>query len=250
MKVDISKTKANLIQWIRDWFSSNGNNETKAILGISGGKDSSICAALLKEALGKDRVIGILMPNGTQSDINDSIELVNYLGIANYTINIGNAYDAITDELSSKLNLDLTSQYKTNTPSRLRMVSLYSAAALIGNCRVCNTGNLSEAMIGYTTLYGDYAGDFAPISRLTKSEVVSIGDALGLPYHLVHKVPGDGMSGKTDEDNIGFSYDELDDYIRNKVRGKCFAAIDAKIKASQFKRDILKVPAFENIIWE
>lgn len=251
MKVNISKTKNNLIKWIRDWFDANGNKETKAILGISGGKDSSICAALLKEALGKDRVIGVLMPNNVQSDINDSKALVEYLGIKSYIINIGDAFNAITNEITNKIDMDeLSSQYKTNTPSRLRMTTLYGVAALLGNARICNTGNYSEAMIGYTTLYGDFAGDFAPISKLTKSEVVAIGDELGLPQYLVHKAPGDGMSGKTDEDNIGFTYDELDDYLRNNIKGDNFNLINNKIKASQFKRDILKVPAFNNIDWE
>lgn len=251
MSINVSETKDNLIKWIRDWFNANGNEKTIAVLGISGGKDSSICAALLKEALGKDRVVGVLMPNSIQSDIQDSNDLIKYLGIKSYTINIGTAFSSITDEITSKLNInELSSQYKTNTPSRLRMVTLYGVAALLGNARICNTGNYSEAMIGYTTLYGDFAGDFAPISKLTKSEVVSIGDELGLPKHLVHKAPGDGMSGKTDEDNIGFTYDELDDYLRNNIKGKNFDLIDNRIKSSQFKRDILNVPAFNNIEWD
>lgn len=252
MIIDIKKTKENLICWIREWFSKNGNDNTCAILGISGGKDSTICAALLAEALGKDRVIGVLMPNNIQSDISDSLELVNHLGIKNITINIGNTYNELTNEIESKLNassLDYltTSQYKTNTPARLRMVTLYGVGAMIGNTRVCNTGNLSEAMVGYTTLYGDFAGDFALLNHLTKSEVVLLGDELDLPKHLVHKAPGDGMSGKTDEDNLGFTYDELDNYIRNNKEGKNIELIKSRISQMAFKRRILSLPSFNQV---
>ena len=255
MKVNIKETKKNLINWIREWFSKNGNNETMAVLGISGGKDSTICAALLAEALGPDRVLGVLMPNNVQSDINDSKAVVEHLGIKSVIINIGNTYNALTTEIEEKLenaNLpnELTAQYKTNTPSRLRMVTLYGVGAIIGNTRVCNTGNLSEAMIGYTTLYGDFAGDFALINKLTKSEVVQIGDELDLPSYLVHKAPGDGMSGKTDEDNIGFTYDELDAYIRNGEKGPKFEMIDKKIKSMSFKRKVLNLPSFDQIVEE
>jgi NAD+ synthase len=255
MKVNIKETKKNLVNWIREWFSKNGNNETIAVLGISGGKDSTICAALLAEALGPDRVLGVLMPNNVQSDINDSKAVVEHLGIKSVIVNIGTTYNALTSEIEEKLenvglSNELTAQYKTNTPSRLRMVTLYGVGAIIGNTRVCNTGNLSEAMIGYTTLYGDFAGDFALINKLTKSEVVQIGDELDLPSYLVHKAPGDGMSGKTDEDNIGFTYDELDAYIRNGVKGPKFELIDKKVKSMAFKRKVLNLPSFDQIVEE
>ena len=255
MKVNIKETKNNLINWIREWFSKNGNSQTMAVLGISGGKDSTICAALLAEALGPDRVLGVLMPNNIQSDIADSKAVVEHLGIKSVVINIGTTYQSITNEIEEKLgnanlNNELTPQYKTNTPSRLRMVTLYGVGAIIGNTRICNTGNLSEAMIGYTTLYGDFAGDFALINKLTKSEVVQIGDELDLPSYLVHKAPGDGMSGKTDEDNIGFTYDELDAYIRDGIKGPKFEMIEKKIKSMEFKRKVLNLPSFDQIVEE
>lgn len=255
MKVDIRKTKDNLIEWIKEWFNKNGNDQTVAVLGISGGKDSTICAALLKEALGPERVVGVLMPNNVQSDIADSKALVEFLGIKSMIVNIGQTYESITKEINDSfsktdLKYEQTPQYKTNTPARLRMVTLYGVGAMLGNSRVCNTGNLSEAMIGYTTLYGDFAGDFALISKLTKSEVVKIGDALGLPRYLVHKAPGDGMSGKTDEDNIGFTYDELDDLIRNGTKGPNYEIIDKRIKSMEFKRKMLTIPFFDKIVEE
>ena len=255
MKVNIKETKNNMIKWIREWFSKNGNDETIAVLGISGGKDSTICAALLVEALGKERVLGVLMPNSVQSDIDDSKALVEHLGIKSVIINIGTTYNSLTSEIQEKLTsndlpYELSAQYKTNTPSRLRMVTLYGVGAILGNTRICNTGNLSEAMIGYTTLYGDFAGDFALINKLTKSEVVQIGDELDLPKYLVHKAPGDGMSGKTDEDNIGFTYDELDAYIRNGVEGPNNEVIKRRIKSMEFKRKVLNLPSFDQIIEE
>jgi NAD+ synthase len=255
MKVNIKETKKNMINWIREWFSKNGNDETIAVLGISGGKDSTICAALLVEALGKERVLGVLMPNSVQSDIDDSKALVEHLGIKSVIINIGTTYNSLTSEIQEKLTSndlpsELSAQYKTNTPSRLRMVTLYGVGAILGNTRICNTGNLSEAMIGYTTLYGDFAGDFALINKLTKSEVVQIGDELDLPKYLVHKAPGDGMSGKTDEDNIGFTYDELDAYIRNGVEGPNNEVIKRRIKSMEFKRKVLNLPSFDQIIEE
>ena len=255
MKVNIKETKNNMINWIRDWFSKNGNDQTIAVLGISGGKDSTICAALLTEALGKERVLGVLMPNSVQSDIDDSKALVKHLGIKSVIINIGTTFNSLTNEIQEKLNendfdSELSAQYKTNTPSRLRMVTLYVVGAILGNTRICNTGNLSEAMIGYTTLYGDFAGDFALINKLTKSEVVQIGDELDLPKYLVHKAPGDGMSGKTDEDNIGFTYDELDAYIRNGIIGPNNEVIKRRIKSMEFKRKVLNLPSFDQIVEE
>ena len=200
------------INWIKDYFKDNPDG--KAIIGISGGKDSTIAAALCVEALGADRVIGVMMPNGAQNDINDSYEVVRILGIEPIEINIGRAYKALTDILKLEYGVDiLPSIVTTNTPARIRMTTLYMVAGMYPNSRVVNTCNRSEDYVGYSTKYGDAAGDFSPLGNLTVREVLSIGDELDLPKHLVHKTPSDGMCGKTDEDNLGFTYDELDDYI-------------------------------------
>ena len=212
---DAKKVKDELVQWIRDWFAVNGP-ECNAVVGISGGKDSSVVAALCVEALGKDRVIGVMMPCGVQSDIDKSIELVEWLGIKNYTVNIGGAvadligrmYDA-TSELTS-------TQTRTNLPPRIRMATLYAISQSV-NGRVSNNCNLSEDYVGYSTRWGDSVGDFAPLADLTVTEVKAIGYELGLPADLIEKVPSDGLCGKTDEDNLGFSYDTLDRYIRTRV---------------------------------
>lgn len=210
----MSNTQA-CIQWIREYFKNNSDG--KAIIGISGGKDSTIAAALCVEALGADRVIGVLMPNGRQKDIDDSYEVCEILNIKNYRIDIGSAVNALCHSIDYEYDWDYNClnnpMIKTNLPARIRMTTLYAFAALYPNSRVVNTCNRSEDYVGYSTKYGDAAGDFSPLGNLTVREVLEIGDELGLPRHLVHKTPSDGMCGKTDEDNLGFTYAELDDYL-------------------------------------
>ncbi len=208
---NVEKTTTDLIQWVKDYFDTSASPDTKAVIGISGGKDSSVAAAVCVKALGKERVIGILMPKGEQHDIDCSQLLVDTLGIEHYTINIGSTVDAFTAEFES--HMPMNSQAVINTPPRIRMTTLYAAAACL-NGRVVNTCNLSEDWVGYSTKHGDAAGDFSPLSMLTVTEILQIGDYLGLPESLVHKVPIDGLCGKTDEENLGFSYAELDTYIR------------------------------------
>lgn len=207
------KTKAQAcIQWIQEYYKDNPDG--KAVIGISGGKDSTIAAALCVEALGANRVIGVMIPNGYQSDIEDAEEVCELLNIRSLTINIADAYSAIYKEISDSTNIYvLNGLFRTNTPARLRMTVLYGIAACYPNSRVVNTCNRSEDYVGYSTKYGDAAGDFSPLGNLTVREVLEIGDELGLPEHLVHKAPSDGMCGKTDEDNLGFTYEQLDDYI-------------------------------------
>ncbi len=208
---DAEKVTENLVNWVKTYFEENASPDTKAVIGISGGKDSSVAAAVCVKALGKDRVIGVLMPQGEQSDISCSHLLVNTLGIKSYTINIGETVSTFMNEFSK--SLEPTSQATINTPPRIRMTTLYAVAASVGG-RVVNTCNLSEDWVGYSTKFGDSAGDFSVLADLTVTEVLQVGDLLGLPAELVHKVPSDGLCGKTDEDNLGFKYAELDRYIR------------------------------------
>lgn len=202
------KVKNDCVAWIRQFFAENGT-DCNAVLGISGGKDSSIVAALCVEALGKDRVIGVLMPNGEQADINMSYKLVNHLGIKHFVVNIHAALEGIKDAIP----MELSEQARINLPPRIRMSTLYAVSQCC-NGRVANTCNLSEDWVGYSTRYGDSVGDFSPLSRLTVQEVKEIGRLLDLPAELIDKVPADGLCGKTDEDNLGFTYAELDRYIR------------------------------------
>ena len=215
---DVEKTKNEVVQWIRDFFEKNGPG-CNAIIGISGGKDSSVVAGLCVEALGKDRVIGVLMPCGVQKDISASRKLVDHLGIANIEVNVEATVNGLTEaivngKVTGMKPVEFSAQTKTNLPPRIRMSTLYAVSQSM-NGRVANTCNLSEDWVGYSTRYGDAAGDFSPLAKLTVTEVKAIGHALGLPYDLVEKTPIDGLySGKTDEDNLGFTYAMLDKYIR------------------------------------
>ena len=242
MEFNAKKVKDDIVEWIRDWFNNNGK-DANAVLGISGGKDSSVVAALCVEALGKDRVIGVLMPNGNQHDIDVSKALVKHLDIKSYEINIEKAYSGLMGELEEKLG-EVSRQTVMNLPARLRMSTVYAVSQSV-NGRVANTCNLSEDWVGYSTRYGDSVGDFSPLSRLTVAEVKEIGRVLGLPSMFVDKVPIDGLCGKTDEDNLGFSYATLDKYIRTGIceDGEIKAKIDRMHKNNLFKLELM--PVFE-----
>ena len=234
------KVKNECVEWIREFFEKNGPG-CNAVIGISGGKDSSIASALCVEALGKDRVIGVLMPQGEQHDIDKAYMLVNHLGIKHYEINVKNAVESIINEFPD--SLPISEQTRINISPRIRMTTLYAVSQSL-NGRVCNTCNLSEDWVGYSTRYGDAAGDFSPMSNLTVTEVKEIGYLLGLPKELVDKVPIDGLCGKTDEENLGFTYAELDIYIRTgKIEDEAKKElIDRRHKANLFKLSMM--PAF------
>ena len=244
---DAKTVKDQVVQWIRDWFEQNGPG-CNAVIGISGGKDSSVVAALCAEALGTDRVIGVTMPNGVQPDIDDSMKLINHLGIRHVNLNIGSAYKALMGEVEKELmdsqNAVVSRQTVINMPPRLRMTTLYAISQSL-NGRVANTCNLSEDWVGYSTRYGDAAGDFSPLGGLTVQEVKAIGKELGLPIDLVDKTPSDGLSGKSDEDNLGFTYAILDRYIRSGVCED--PAIKAKIDDKHVKNlfKLQPIPHFE-----
>ena len=210
---DVKKATNDCVQWIKDFFEQNGK-DCMAVVGISGGKDSSVVAALCVEALSKDRVIGVLMPQGEQSDIEYSKMLVDFLDITRITCNIEGAVNEVLESFEGVVSP--TPQTTTNLPARIRMATLYAISQSV-NGRVANTCNLSENWVGYATKYGDAAGDFSPLSQLTVTEVKAIGRELGLPSELVDKTPTDGLCGKTDEDNLGFTYAELDAYIRDGI---------------------------------
>ena len=212
-KFDVVDATEKCVAWIRDFFEKNGP-DSPAVLGISGGKDSSVVAALCVKALGKDRVFGVMMPQGDQFDIDYSIDLCNFLGIKSCTVNIKDAVDGVVRGIGDQIALNR--QSLTNLPARIRMSTVYAVSQSI-NGRVANTCNLSEDWVGYSTRYGDSVGDFSPLSCFTVDEVIKIGRYIGLPEKFVVKPPIDGLSGKTDEDNLGFSYAVLDKYIREGV---------------------------------
>lgn len=241
MEFNVNLQLAGLLEWMDQQMKNCGGKT--AVIGISGGKDSSVVAALCVKALGKDRVIGVLMPCGEQSDIDMAKLLVKHLGIRHYIINIRDAVEG----LKKNLPFELSVQTVTNIPPRVRMTTLY-AVAQSHNGRVANTCNLSEDWVGYSTRYGDAAGDFSPCSYLTVDEVKQVGRYLGLPDILVDKVPTDGLCGKTDEDNLGFTYAELDRYIRTGVIEDPAKKrmIDERHERNLFKLRLM--PAFEPVI--
>lgn len=245
-KIDVEYEVESLIEWIREYFVENGPN-SKAIIGISGGKDSTVAAALLVRALGPDNVIGVLMPQGDQKDIKDSYRVCDILGIKYYVVNIEDICDSLYNGLKV-VDLIPTNQVLTNTPSRIRMSVLYAIAAIVGG-RVANTCNYSEDYIGYSTKYGDLAGDFSILQNYCVREVIEIGDYLGLPYELVHKTPADGMCGLSDEENLGFTYEELDNWIidgkvENYEKYKLFTV---KHENSRHKITSVRLPAKEPV---
>lgn len=237
------EVKNQCVAWIRDFFEKNGKG-CNAIVGISGGKDSSVVAALCVEALGRDRVIGVLMPLGEQKDISYAELLCEHLNIQHYKMPLDGAVGGMYESLTEHINV--SRQAQINLPARIRMAMLYAVSQSL-NGRVANTCNLSEDWVGYATRYGDAAGDFSPLSRLTVTEVKAIGRELGLPKALVEKTPTDGLCGKTDEDNLGFTYEVLDRYIRTGeiADREVKAKIDEMHEKNLFKLQLM--PSFE---WE
>ena len=239
MAFNVAKVTDDLVKWLNDWFDENGPG-CNAVIGISGGKDSSVTAALCVKALGADRVIGVLMPNGEQYDINVSEALVKHLGIRSYVVNIKDAYDGVVNAAKAA-GVELSSQSYINLAPRIRMSTLYAVSQSY-NGRVINTCNLSEDWVGYSTRYGDSVGDVCPLGKLTVAEVKEMGTYLGLPDMFVHKVPSDGLCGKTDEDNLGFTYAVLDRYIRTGEIDdpETKALIDRKHKMNLFKLELMQ----------
>lgn len=240
---DAKKVKNEIVEWIRNWFEQNGK-DCMAVVGISGGKDSSVVAALCVEALGKDRVFGVMMPQGEQSDIEYSKMLVDFLDITRITCNIKGAVNEVLESFEGVVSP--TPQTTTNLPARIRMATLYAISQSV-NGRVANTCNLSENWVGYATKYGDAAGDFSPLSQLTVTEVKAIGRELGLPSELVDKTPTDGLCGKTDEDNLGFTYAELDAYIRDGIEPN--EEVKTKID-SMHEKNLFKLQPMPSFVYQ
>lgn len=239
--------KDNLIGWIQDYFRNNGNEKTIAVVGISGGIDSSVVAALCVEALGKDKVLGVQLPQGIQHDFDIGTKVIDHLGIKQMVYNIGPVIDTMYMQaaLFETFAKDLNEVVRFNTPARIRMTVLYMIAAQFGG-RVANTCNLSETYVGYDTKWGDNAGDFAPIQMFTKTEVRELAKLLNLPDDIVNKIPEDGMCGLTDEDRFGFTYEQLDAYIRgDEIDYKVMVKIQEMHEKARHKIEAVNIPCFQ-----
>lgn len=240
---DAKKVKNEIVEWIRDWFEQNGK-DCNAIVGVSGGVDSSVATALCVEALGKDRVFGVKMPCGEQPDIEYANMLIKHLGITSYTMNIWDAVTAIDNQFPT--DVEVSKQTAINLPPRIRMATLYAISQSL-NGRVVNTCNMSESYVGFDTRYGDSAGDLSPLANLTKTEVIALAKELGLPDELVHKTPQDGLTGLTDEQSFGFSYAELDAYIRDGIEPN--EEVKAKID-SMHEKNLFKLQPMPSFVYQ
>ena len=252
MKFDAERVKNEIVEWIRKWFQENGPG-CNAVIGISGGKDSSVAAALCVEALGKDRVYGIRMPNGIQYDIADAKRVCEHLGIHSFDCDISKAYKAICDEIGWAIyamsNMKVTEpseQTKINLPPRIRMATLYAVSQSL-NGRVVCTDNFSESWVGYSTRWGDNVGDFAPLADLTSDEVIAVGEACGLPDWAIHKTPADGLTGKSDEDNFGFTYATLNKYLRT---GYCYEPGALEKISTLHRRNVFKTELIPRFVYK
>lgn len=250
---NVEEQTEKVIDWTRNWMNEKGE-DSKAIIGISGGIDSSTVAAILEKAIGKERIIAIKLPCGVQKDIDYSNKLIEHLGLTSFEINIGEAYNLLTKEIRKVSKNGETfpcSAYSTNTPARLRMTTLFGVAAIVGNGYVAGTGNLTEDVVGYSTFYGDGAASFDPILLFTKKEVIEIAKYLGLPKELYEKTPIDGMSlnddgsYKSDEQKLGFTYEEVGNTIRTGNRGEHYDKILNMFNKNKFKNEIVKLPHYE-----
>ena len=240
---DAKKVKNEIVEWIRDWFEQNGK-DCNAIVGVSGGIDSSVVTALCVKALGKDRVFGIKMPCGEQPDIEHANMLIKHLEIKSYTMNIWDAVIGIDNQFPT--DIEVSKQTTINLPPRIRMATLYAISQSL-NGRVINTCNMSESYVGFDTIFGDSAGDMSPLANLTKTEVIALAKELNLPDTLVHKIPQDGLTGLTDEQSFGFSYAELDAYIRDEIEPS--KEVKAKID-SMHEKNLFKLQPMPSFVYQ
>ena len=253
---NVAEQTRRCVEWTREHVNAI-SPKAKVVIGVSGGKDSSCCAAILCEAIGKDRVLGVMMPNGNQVDIADSKSLIAHLGIESMEINIADAVNGLTGQISAQFpGQELTQGYLTNTPARIRMATLFGIAAQLGDALVVNTCNRSEDCVGYSTLFGDNAGVFSPVCKLTTEEVIAIGDQLGLPSNLTHKMPTDGMSLNADgslmgdEAKLGVTYHEINTIIRTGEKTEHYDRVLSLYKRSQFKLDIVRMPGYDPDLYD
>ena len=228
----------NVIDWTRDFFNRVG--KTDAVLGISGGKDSSVVAAICAVALGKEHVHGVLLPCGIQKDISCSYQLVDHLGIS---YDVQDIETLVKESLALVPGADKSYDAKTNVGARLRTNQIMVTAQTNG-WLMANTCNRSENIVSYATLWGDTCGSFAPIDMLTTEEVIEIGDDLGLPYELTHKTPIDGLQPLSDEEKLGFTYHEVNELIRKGIQGPNYDKIIRAYNAGKFKLETIRIQHF------
>lgn len=229
----------NVVNWVKDFFEKVG--KTDAVLGISGGKDSSVVAAICVAALGKEHVHGVLLPCGIQKDISDSYKLVDHLGI---DYDVQDIETLVKESLALVEGANNSYDAKTNVGARIRTNQIMVTAQTHGWI-MANTCNRSENCLSWASIWGDSVGSFSPLDMLTTEEVIEIGDDLGLPYELTHKVPIDGLQPLSDEEKFGFSYHEVNELIRHGIRGEHYDKIIQMYNNGKFKMEMIRLPHFD-----
>lgn len=240
--IDYNKILEDLTTWTAAKMKSAGGS--KAVLGISGGKDSSVTAALMVRVLGADNVIGVMMPDKVQADIEDSEAIIRHLGIAAFKADISGITGSYHQLLEDLMPDQISKQTRLNLPPRVRMTLLYAISQSIPQSLVINTSNMSEDWVGYATIYGDTAGAFSPLGMLTTQDVIELGLRMGVPERFLVKPPSDGLTGRTDEDVLGVTYPSINRYIRTgEVTPEAKEIIDRLHRQSRFK--FLPIPMFD-----
>ena len=244
MVKDIEKEVQNIEKWILEYVENA--HADGVVVGNSGGKDSATVIALATKALGKDKVLTVGMPcESIKEDLNDARLVAKTFGVKMVEIDLTNTFKLLKNEINENIAIKISNEAEINIKPRLRMITLYGIAQTYGYL-VLGTGNLCEAMVGYTTKWGDNAYDFNPIANFTVNEVLKIGEMLGVPDKIIHKAPNDGLGGKTDEEKMQIKYSEIAEYIENgKTDEKQMEKIEKKYLASMHKREKTPIYNFE-----
>lgn len=239
----------NAIRWIKQYVEKTGAKGI--VVGNSGGKDSATVIGMATKAIGKERVVAISMPcYSNRDDFEDAKLVADTFGVKFLTVDLSNCYEEMEREIKSELSKieikELSKEATINIKPRLRMTTLYGIAQTLGYL-VIGTGNLCEAMVGYTTKWGDSASDFNPIGNFTVEEVLEIGKYIGVPEKILKKAPNDGLGGQTDEEKMGITYHQIAEMIETGDTEDKLAKqkILKKCQYSKHKREPIPVYSFE-----
>lgn len=243
-KQALEKEAQNAIIWIREYVEKTGANGI--VIGNSGGKDSATVLAMAVEAIGREKVLSVAMPCfSKQTDLEDAKLVADVFEVPLLKVDLSNTYQEMEKEINCQIPQSLTKEAIVNMKPRLRMTTLYSIAQTLGYL-VIGTGNLCEAMVGYTTKWGDNSSDFNPIGNFTVEEVLAIGRMLEVPENILKKAPSDGLGEKTDEEKMGIQYSQIEEMIETGTTDeKAKQEIIRRYQSSKHKRRIVPIYTFE-----
>jgi NAD+ synthase len=238
-----------VVRWLREKLADSGCQGV--VLGLSGGLDSAVVAGLCHKAFPeRSRRIGATLPcNSNPLDEEHAKLVADTFDMPFYRLSLESPMVALTASYNAVCGTALTTIVKANMKARLRMVTLY-AIANARNFLVLGTGNLDELLLGYFTKHGDGGCDLAPLAELTKGEVRTLAKTLGVPEVIIAKAPSAGLwEGQTDEGEMGFTYEQLDDFCLNRIEfgmkdPVTYHKILAKVMTSEHKRALPPAPNF------